>query len=355
MAGSASTVPKLLRACSGSLAMIALSAPLQASPIEVSTSGHASITQRPTGGGLPLTYNGSVIDVNLADPNGVGAGVTATALETASSILFGSSAITAGGFARAVSTSSVDITLTNPYDTAILPQLSSVVIPASIGFMMAESAQCGGANLFACIEFDSVGFDALQADSQQPLANALAYSRFTFEVSSEGQQIYSITAAISLVRDASGDVGVVTDVDDAAATLLNFGLLTPQGSDTAYVLGWDATPLDLPFPDDVTTLAPGASRTLTYSVTTESWTRAAPLELYDRAFLLAFSGIGDPCCQGGKGAQFSQTPYEFGLPVLTGDTVTLLPGVPEPASWAMMVAGFGLLGTAARRRRRIPA
>jgi hypothetical protein len=27
--------------------------------------------------------------------------------------------------------------------------------------------------------------------------------------------------------------------------------------------------------------------------------------------------------------------------------------VPEPATWAMMIGGFGLLGAAARRRRRI--
>jgi opacity protein-like surface antigen len=30
-------------------------------------------------------------------------------------------------------------------------------------------------------------------------------------------------------------------------------------------------------------------------------------------------------------------------------------GVPEPASWAMMIAGFGLLGAAARRRGSFPA
>ena len=30
---------------------------------------------------------------------------------------------------------------------------------------------------------------------------------------------------------------------------------------------------------------------------------------------------------------------------------TLMPGVPEPATWGMMVAGFGLLGGALRRRR----
>ncbi len=32
--------------------------------------------------------------------------------------------------------------------------------------------------------------------------------------------------------------------------------------------------------------------------------------------------------------------------------VLAAPGIPEPASWAMMIAGFGLAGTAARSRRR---
>jgi hypothetical protein len=29
--------------------------------------------------------------------------------------------------------------------------------------------------------------------------------------------------------------------------------------------------------------------------------------------------------------------------------------VPEPASWAMLIAGFGLVGAAARRRRTVVA
>jgi hypothetical protein len=45
--------------------------------------------------------------------------------------------------------------------------------------------------------------------------------------------------------------------------------------------------------------------------------------------------------------------FQFG-----GDTVIATegaarvdPGVPEPASWAMLIAGFGLTGAAMRRRR----
>jgi hypothetical protein len=35
--------------------------------------------------------------------------------------------------------------------------------------------------------------------------------------------------------------------------------------------------------------------------------------------------------------------------------IAALPAVPEPASWAMMAGGFGLLGAALRRRARTPA
>ncbi|MBS0361220.1 MAG: PEPxxWA-CTERM sorting domain-containing protein [Proteobacteria bacterium] len=31
------------------------------------------------------------------------------------------------------------------------------------------------------------------------------------------------------------------------------------------------------------------------------------------------------------------------------------PGVPEPASWALMIAGFGLAGATLRRRRMLAA
>lgn len=39
--------------------------------------------------------------------------------------------------------------------------------------------------------------------------------------------------------------------------------------------------------------------------------------------------------------------------ILPGDVVEPVSGVPEPANWAMLVAGFGLAGTALRHRRRV--
>jgi hypothetical protein len=32
--------------------------------------------------------------------------------------------------------------------------------------------------------------------------------------------------------------------------------------------------------------------------------------------------------------------------------LTITSGVPEPATWAMMIVGFGLVGSAVRRRNR---
>ena len=46
----------------------------------------------------------------------------------------------------------------------------------------------------------------------------------------------------------------------------------------------------------------------------------------------------------------------LGKSVLTTDGSVLpppLPGVPEPSSWAMMIAGFGLVGAMARRRKSV--
>jgi len=47
--------------------------------------------------------------------------------------------------------------------------------------------------------------------------------------------------------------------------------------------------------------------------------------------------------------------YLTGGPSSLSFSGTLTQGVPEPASWAMLIAGFGLVGAAARRRRMIVA
>jgi hypothetical protein len=51
----------------------------------------------------------------------------------------------------------------------------------------------------------------------------------------------------------------------------------------------------------------------------------------------------------GTGTDFNYEDLGF---VFTNVKTVIIPnGVPEPASWAMLIAGFGMIGSATRRRR----
>ena len=67
-------------------------------------------------------------------------------------------------------------------------------------------------------------------------------------------------------------------------------------------------------------------------------------------WIIATAGSGDTLAQG-TGTLITGflavTPDSAGL----GPDIANIGAVPEPASWALLVAGFGLIGTAARRRR----
>jgi hypothetical protein len=57
-------------------------------------------------------------------------------------------------------------------------------------------------------------------------------------------------------------------------------------------------------------------------------------------------------------SNFGDTAYDTGLAfsgIQIDGTVVDPPVVPEPATWAMMIAGFGLVGVAVRRRRVVVA
>jgi hypothetical protein len=67
----------------------------------------------------------------------------------------------------------------------------------------------------------------------------------------------------------------------------------------------------------------------------------------DNNTLLAFGSELDPqfltLIEYSSAAFFAIDDFRIGLPGVA-------PGIPEPSSWAMLVAGFGLVGAAARRR-----
>ncbi|MCG2842180.1 PEPxxWA-CTERM sorting domain-containing protein [Sandaracinobacter sp. RS1-74] len=69
---------------------------------------------------------------------------------------------------------------------------------------------------------------------------------------------------------------------------------------------------------------------------------------FNRAGLLSFSVANT--------REWSNYSLQFDNVVIGDPVVPGTPGgVPEPAAWAMLIAGFGLVGSAMRRRRAVPA
>lgn len=106
-----------------------------------------------------------------------------------------------------------------------------------------------------------------------------------------------------------------------------------QSTGTGYIAGGSTIDyLDITFglPSDL------ASLTI-YGTETD-----ADRDLYDVSI---YNGSNDVLYRGQVDSRNGSGSIEFGL---TGDGTG--GGVPEPASWTLLIAGFGLVGTAARRR-----
>jgi hypothetical protein len=150
--------------------------------------------------------------------------------------------------------------------------------------------------------------------------------------------------------------------------------------DTAYTSG---VVENAPSTPDIIALGDRGTRTITFSKTVSdvylalvSWNGNSAI--FDQAFQVISQGQG----YWGNGTFTAVTPYSFvangelhGVIRFTGafDQVTFTdgadeywhgfqigiaglapppqPGVPEPATWAMMLTGFGMVGAAARRRK----
>ena len=79
---------------------------------------------------------------------------------------------------------------------------------------------------------------------------------------------------------------------------------------------------------------------------------AVTVTLTGEGFSFSYSGGGGG---GGGGSYDSGTNDVLTGGVNAGDgqvSIDLLPGVPEPNAWALMLVGFGLTGAALRRRAR---
>jgi hypothetical protein len=250
--------------------------------------------------------------------------------------------------------------------------LTSTITPFGFGFYAADVGADGacvlGGTCDQVIPFSEFDFDAFRQNG------GYAEVGFNFEVYSTGdfatESLYSVNASLQLNSD-----GLFNDITDAELKLSTFGLQTPEPSVLnpgyhSYGYGWDETGF-------TANLSGHFFQTVNYYTAAYSIVRNPCYTISDPASaengqtrcLIAYSGFGDPI---GAGDVFADslggigifnhdadhtitglgfTPYTIEAPRIVAGTLVVGNAVPEPATWAMMILGFGLLGSVLRRRR----
>lgn len=353
----------------GSL-IFALAAPATvAQVLDVQVGTDAEIRLRPGFEPNPSginSFSGEQLSVFLGDPNANGGGGIVSQSRIVNDLVsFQNGSISAGDYNGASASTFVDIVMRNELEVPVTTTLFSTIIPAGFGFFVTRfDGGCGPETLLSCSQLESgLGFSNLRPDPLTPPGGPIGQVSINFEVLADGAPVFSLLAEIDMVYDAqTGLISFVERIDDAAALLSNFGRVSDDGSPFGYVYAWDATPFDIVFPDGGTELLPGETRSLSYRTSTSTWTSARFLPNISYPFgdetLVAFAIFGDPCCRGGGGGGVESLAVEvvdFALPRFEAGELTFLPpapgGIPEPATWAMLIAGFGLVGLKVRRRR----
>lgn len=303
-------------------------------------------------------------------------------------IVFKNGNISAGNFATVSSITSLDISFTNDTGAALRPRLTSTILPAGLGLLVTDG--CGTGPVRMCGETGRGGvsfLDLPSALSGSNNSNRIAMAGFDFRIFSGEREVYGLTGSVSLLYDFETEQNIlVTDLGAAGNALTGFKQITYEGRPTALAFGWDATQIGFELPDE---LAAGASSTLRYVTKFTTFSRS-PRAQDGCSSALAFGEFGDPVGRGGSipppalaasalaapaalgsedgcggsGGAFTLPPprastFRFARPTFRNGTldIQLLPPfggtVPEPASWALMLGGFGLAGAALRRKRAV--
>jgi len=273
----------------------------------------------------------------------------------------------------------VDISFTNDGTEAVRPQLVSTILPAGLGLFI-EGARCFN-RLASCAASipaaNPITFQDFLASSLGNPATSLGGASFDFKVTGGGETLYDLAGGVTLLHDLATQTNqLVTDLADAQAALEGFRISSPAGSDQEYSAQWDATPFSVDFGLG-TLLQPGESSTLRYETTVTTFTQVDCLTLPTDACLIAYSAFGDPMGRGGgvnpafarfaamatpslireftpsEDDLFSFGDFKFNRPTFKDGILSFelqSEPVPEPATWALMIAGFAFAGVCMRRR-----
>lgn len=313
---------------------------------------------------------------------------------TAGHIAFAANSTASGQVAYNTVETRVQVSYTNSGPVAVDVTLQSQITPAGFGVYVANpSGNEHGGDINFHPENTSSSIASL-AGRGNGTSDPIAQSRVLFQILSDSVTndptastpvtVASYVGSLQvLYNSATGSVstplsqeGFTLDEGGTARdlALTNFRVYGGDSLERAIGYHWDATDVLV----SLGSIAAGETKTLTYMTRVETDIRAG-LAGSPANQLLAYAGFGDPigAHQGGGGIADPDFPLlNLSLPTLTstGATTALLtantfqgyqasalplqqingPGlgaVPEPASWTLLTAGFGLVGAAVRRRR----
>jgi hypothetical protein len=349
----------------GTATLAAVGAQAQVTGITGVVTGTAGVVTAGDGASIapPVVYSGPQINVQQGDiDTGFGVTIAATSTITPGLIEFQNGSGTSGPYTFLTTETDVNITIRNVTSLAQTPTLDSQIIAAGLGLFVGGECLT---TLSSCTELQTpYTFQSFaQAAQAGAAANGLlAGASVEFQILNGKQSLFNLNASSDLVYDASTASNVFVDNVTQAQTLLNgFQLQTPAGSQTAHGYNWDTTDLTLPLG---VTLAPGQSTTVTYQTTTRSFSRSDCIAL--TACLIGYSAFGDPIGMSGgvngvradASAVFANPitgptfeTFDFAAPTYVDGVLTYVLAAPEPGAWSLLMAGFGLVGVTARRRR----
>jgi hypothetical protein len=348
---------------------------------DVTTRTEAGLTLRGPGAGTTVigpVVNGPSSDYR-SDSIGRGAGYSAFAEVDDKFIYFESGTMAANQRNSATSLTEVNISVTGDTPGGEIDRLISTIFESNFGFYMGrfgDDPLCSGENLPNCAGATSGSGFSNAVLQLNPTRAGIAGTSFSFSVLVDGVEARKIGGSITMFV-TNGVVSFVEDFgsgDNALSSAL-LGFELEANDNYAYIYKWDKTPFTALFGDQ--SIGFGESAVVTYRITTESWSQSRS---NDSNSVIAFACFPDPLGRGGATAAGlsaiaaamdtignpndatcddfvddagnPERRYSVFLPqIKDGAIVMEPPAVPEPASWAMMIAGFGLVGAAVRRRR----